>query len=538
MAKAVLLQWFRSFDPDSTGMVRREVLDRIVACFTASVSTDFVDSITDTATCMSNYLVFCDHVFGKNNDDTGTETNEAAASAPGALDTSEQLARQFKEEPSATDAQALAQAEMRISELQKELEQERAKAKTLQRKVSQHLQAAAGGLTAGPQQEPQQSQRKASGFKYFKFRPRELRDPNASAIQVGQLKFRDSAGKLLQPSGASCRGGSGASSGPERAISQGLQSWYDEGEPPRQGIFGKGALIVQFDDCADIAAFCIETGHDKPECDPVKWIAEASKDAQHWEIVHLQTRSEYPLDLQRNQPSEWFNCDLLTAEAKADFLEEEVRHLQEQLRLQAASQSFKDTSHGEEWKMHQWLDSLGCSTIVSSTIKQWLQTKEDLSELQLMRFVAMLGSRDLILHVLQEGLVLERITDVIWRGSENLIGEAACGSELHGKFSQDTSNFTLSFGELSTFFGGLEALIGAPNPNIREAMESEHCSKDDSNGYWTTGRREGRPDRHGGSDRPAPGHQLGHACMCSERTVPGSRAGRRTGHTVAPSSPR
>ena len=38
----------------------------------------------------------------------------------------------------------------------------------------------------------------------------------------------------------------------------------------------------------------------------------------------------------------------------------------------------------------------------------------------------------------------------------------------------------LSYGTLSTFFGGLAAKIGEPNPKVLEAMEEEHTQRGDS----------------------------------------------------------
>ena len=41
--------------------------------------------------------------------------------------------------------------------------------------------------------------------------------------------------------------------------------------------------------------------------------------------------------------------------------------------------------------------------------------------------------------------------------------------------------------ESQTFFGGLEAKIGPPRPNVRKAMEDEHTVASDSRDEFTTG---------------------------------------------------
>ena len=58
--------------------------------------------------------------------------------------------------------------------------------------------------------------------------------------------------------------------------------------------------------------------------------------------------------------------------------------------------------------------------------------------------------------------------------------------DLRSKFQQDPRNFDLKFGDLSAFFGGLEARVGTPKPNVKEAMRMEHCNRDDSMVEWTT----------------------------------------------------
>ena len=38
----------------------------------------------------------------------------------------------------------------------------------------------------------------------------------------------------------------------------------------------------------------------------------------------------------------------------------------------------------------------------------------------------------------------------------------------------------LKFGELRTFYEGLDHFLGPPNPNLAEEMENEHCKAPDS----------------------------------------------------------
>ena len=44
-----------------------------------------------------------------------------------------------------------------------------------------------------------------------------------------------------------------------------------------------------------------------------------------------------------------------------------------------------------------------------------------------------------------------------------------------GDFFEDGEG-SLKFGEISTFYEGLDGFLGPPNPNLRVAMENEHCN--------------------------------------------------------------
>lgn len=113
-----------------------------------------------------------------------------------------------------------------------------------------------------------------------------------------------------------------------------------------------------------------------------------------------------------------------------------------------------------DWKLEDWLKSLGCLLPSVQALKEIAQGEH--SDLALVRAIASCGSRDPVPKSLQTHDVLEKLADDIWDGMQKLAVVPAKGAELHHKFLQDTRNFELSFGGLSTFFGGMEALIGSP----------------------------------------------------------------------------
>ena len=63
--------------------------------------------------------------------------------------------------------------------------------------------------------------------------------------------------------------------------------------------------------------------------------------------------------------------------------------------------------------------------------------------------------------------------------------EASTSGEMQAKFSQECRGM-LEYGSLSVFFGGLEGLVGSPNPMVMEAMAGEHSARSDSERDFTT----------------------------------------------------
>ena len=91
--------------------------------------------------------------------------------------------------------------------------------------------------------------------------------------------------------------------------------------------------------------------------------------------------------------------------------------------------------------------------------------------------------------------------------------EAATSGEMQTKFSQECRGM-LEYGSLSVFFGGLEALVGSPNPMVMGAMAGEHSTRSDSERDFTTSNydlRTTRPLRSSGPSwrRPTSRQKVG-----------------------------
>ena len=81
---------------------------------------------------------------------------------------------------------------------------------------------------------------------------------------------------------------------------------------------------------------------------------------------------------------------------------------------------------------------------------------------------------------------IDALTDRLSSALENLAsGAAPTAEQLQAKFMQDGAGL-LAYGDLNTFFGGLEAIVGAPLPRVREAMAAEHTQQPDSHLEFTT----------------------------------------------------
>ena len=148
-----------------------------------------------------------------------------------------------------------------------------------------------------------------------------------------------------------------------------------------------------------------------------------------------------------------------------------------------------------DWTTGKWIQALELHELVSSALLAPLQEPEPPS---LAQFAYCKGLTRAMLHqLLHDGTLLSDIEEAVWNGIEQLTRSAASsGAELSTKFAVD-ANFTLAYGSLSTFFGGLEAILGAPSMQVLHGMEREHCGMDDadvwfktSNGMHTTSRVE------------------------------------------------
>jgi len=144
----------------------------------------------------------------------------------------------------------------------------------------------------------------------------------------------------------------------------------------------------------------------------------------------------------------------------------------------------------QPWSIVQWAQSLRLHESVASALVRPLIDLEDAGEEAELTYLKKLDRKSLerLLCGASPNMLTLELTERVWQGVE-LLREAyaVTTTELHAKYLQDGQYFTLSYGGLETFFGGLEALVGSPTPQLREAMNKEHTEALDSRVKFTTG---------------------------------------------------
>ena len=168
-----------------------------------------------------------------------------------------------------------------------------------------------------------------------------------------------------------------------------------------------------------------------------------------------------------------------------------------QLRSPSPTPSTAPSEDGNlTWTMNAWIKSINTPKSIDEIVCDacLAPLREDRSELGgsiEQEFIRQLGdydSHEMILKLLQtpESNVLEEIAQAIYKAAKKLNGETADAEEADEASTPAASKFfedgegSLKFGEISTFYEGLDGFLGPPNPNLREAMENEHCKSADA----------------------------------------------------------
>lgn len=137
-----------------------------------------------------------------------------------------------------------------------------------------------------------------------------------------------------------------------------------------------------------------------------------------------------------------------------------------------------------KWRAVGWVRSLNS---VQTTVAEAIAPARQADPLEFLRG----GTEQSLRTRLAEHGLAGIADDVCAAMTKLLCSEAPTGIMLNDKFCSDPSTFTMAFGDLTVFYGGLQKLVGLPrlHPTLRTVqaqMESEHCDRPDSMAPFTT----------------------------------------------------
>ena len=79
--------------------------------------------------------------------------------------------------------------------------------------------------------------------------------------------------------------------------------------------------------------------------------------------------------------------------------------------------------------------------------------------------------------LLEGGGCIPKLAEKLMDGINKLVRRTSNPDISNPKFRQGTE---LAYGQLSSFFDGLEGIVGPPSVSLQEAIEREHCTSSDS----------------------------------------------------------
>ena len=127
-----------------------------------------------------------------------------------------------------------------------------------------------------------------------------------------------------------------------------------------------------------------------------------------------------------------------------------------------------------EWKAVGWLDSEETNKELAAAMlgKSFITGGDELAAMRALGGSATLEDELTMRLAAAIGPLVARLAPRL-RALATV--EASTSGEMQAKFSQECRGM-LEYGSLSVFFGGLEGLVGSPNPKVMAAMTEEHSA--------------------------------------------------------------
>ena len=119
----------------------------------------------------------------------------------------------------------------------------------------------------------------------------------------------------------------------------------------------------------------------------------------------------------------------------------------------------------EKWNLFSWVQGAGVHRIIAGALRHALsQAGLGDDPDAMLGFLRALKDREDLAKLLHSSSMLEALVDLMWGEVETLQrAGAATSTELQSKFA---GSVELSYQGLDSFFGGLEGIVGPPNPML------------------------------------------------------------------------
>ena len=144
-----------------------------------------------------------------------------------------------------------------------------------------------------------------------------------------------------------------------------------------------------------------------------------------------------------------------------------------------------EASASGKWNLLAWTRGAGFHHVVTTALQKGMADQgfgnDSDAALKFIRGLRFQGEIDSLIRTEE---VMGALSDLLWSATETLQSAgAATNEEIQGKFA---GSIEMSYSGLDTFFGGLESVVGSPNPNLRQTMEDEHTKRADAGQEFTT----------------------------------------------------
>ena len=156
----------------------------------------------------------------------------------------------------------------------------------------------------------------------------------------------------------------------------------------------------------------------------------------------------------------------------------------------AALASVVVDSTPNEWRLKDWFESLelhsllveGLCQPIAHLLAEATPMQRCAVELAYLRALGRHADMRLLQFLMQGGQ--GRLAKTLLEAMQQVVHRPATATELSVKFVQAGE---LHYGSLEQFHGGIHEMVGAPNPNLHEAMLDEHSRQPDSHVPFVTG---------------------------------------------------